>query len=89
MTIEYAPEKTRLDQLLLDPNNYRFLDMNQYTEAQPNRVHEVSVQQRAEDLVKLDGREELRALKERLCRTRNIGNKALPVQEGYVLGCGG
>ena len=64
MTIEYAPEKTRLDQLLLDPNNYRFLDMNQYTEAQPNRVHEVSVQQRAEDLVKLDGREELRALKE-------------------------
>lgn len=62
--MEYIAEKVRLDQLLLDPNNYRFFDMDQYTKVQPNRVHEDSVQQRAEDLVKLDGKEELRALKE-------------------------
>jgi hypothetical protein len=62
--MEYVPEKVRLDQLLLDPNNYRFFDMDQYTKVQPNRVHEGSVQQRAEDLIKLDGKEELRALKE-------------------------
>jgi hypothetical protein len=62
--IEYTPEKVRLDRLLLDPNNYRFFDMDQYTKAQPNRLHEASVQQRAEDLIKLDGKEELRALKE-------------------------
>lgn len=62
--MEYAPEKVGLHQLLLDPNNYRFLDMDQYTKVQPNRVHEDNVQQRAEELVKLDGREELRALKE-------------------------
>ena len=64
MAIEYAPEDVRLDQLLLDPNNYRFFDMDQYIKAQPNRAHESSVQQRAKDLVILDGKEELRALKE-------------------------
>lgn len=62
--MEYVPEKVRLDQLLLDPNNYRFFDMDQYTKAQPNRMHEPNVQQRAEELVRLDGKEELRALKE-------------------------
>ena len=62
--MEYSPEKVALDLLLLDPNNYRFFDMDQYTVAQPNRIHEDSVQQRAEDLVKFDGKEELRALKE-------------------------
>jgi hypothetical protein len=62
--MEFAPEHVSLDRLLLDPNNYRFFDMDQYTKALPNRIHEDSVQQRAEDLVKLDGKEELRALKE-------------------------
>lgn len=38
--------------------------MDQYTRASPNRIHESTVQQRAEELVKLDGKEELRALKE-------------------------
>lgn len=62
--MEYVPENVSLDRLLLDPNNYRFFDMDQYTRALPNRIHEPSVQQRAEELVRLDGKEELRALKE-------------------------
>jgi hypothetical protein len=62
--MEFKSERVNLDNLLLDPNNYRFLDMTQYSPASANRIHEVSVQQRAEDLVRLDGRDELRALKE-------------------------
>lgn len=62
--MDYTSEKVSLDQLLLDPNNYRFFDMDQYTKAQPNRLHESSVQQRAENLIKLDGKDELKALKE-------------------------
>jgi hypothetical protein len=62
--MEQLRETLRLDQLLLDPNNYRFLDMEQYTKVAANRAHEPSVQQRAEELVKSDGKEELRALKE-------------------------
>ena len=59
--MEYAQKSLSLEQLLLDPNNYRFFDMDQYTEAAPNRIHEVSVQRNAETLVKQDGRAELRA----------------------------
>jgi len=62
--MEYVSEHVSLDQLLLDPNNYRFFDMEQYTKVQPNRIHESSVQKKTEALVKLDGKEELRALKE-------------------------
>jgi hypothetical protein len=62
--MEYKPGEVGLDKLLLDPNNYRFFDMDKYIEVAQNRIHEGTVQQRAEDLVRLDGREELRALKE-------------------------
>ncbi|HME41722.1 MAG TPA: ParB/Srx family N-terminal domain-containing protein [Syntrophorhabdales bacterium] len=62
--MEYTPDKLALSQLLLDSNNYRFFDMDQYTPVAQNRLHETSVQQRAEDLIRLDGKEELRALKE-------------------------
>ena len=62
--MEYKTTKIRLDQLLLDPNNYRFLDMNEYSEATQNRIHENTVQERAEQLVRLDGKDELRTLKE-------------------------
>lgn len=78
--MEYSPEKVSLDKLLLDPNNYRFFDMDQYTKAQKNRVHEQSVQQRAEDLVRLDGREELRALKESIEINSYVPVEALVVK---------
>lgn len=62
--MEFEPEEVSLDQLLLDPNNYRFFDMDKYVKVALNRIHEATVQQRADDLVRLDGKEELRALKE-------------------------
>ena len=37
----------RLDQLLLDPNNYRFQDYADFSYANPNRFHEETVQNRA------------------------------------------
>jgi hypothetical protein len=58
------PEYLRLDQLLLDPNNYRFLDMKDYVRAEPTRYHEDSVQKKSFSLIERDGQEELRALKE-------------------------
>lgn len=62
--MEYVTIGVGLDQLLLDPNNYRFFDMDEYSEVARNRFHESTVQERAEQLVKLDGKEELRVLKE-------------------------
>ncbi len=62
--MNYSTETVRLNQLLLDPNNYRFFDMEEYSEAANNRIHESTVQDRAEELIRLDGKEELRALKE-------------------------
>jgi hypothetical protein len=62
--MEYVTIPVNLDNLLLDPNNYRFYDMDVYSAAAPNRIHEESVQRRAEELVRLDGKEDLRALKE-------------------------
>ncbi len=62
--MDYATATIALDKLLIDPNNYRFYDMEEYTEVATNRTHEASVQDRAEHLVKLDGKDELRALKE-------------------------
>jgi hypothetical protein len=62
--MDYSPKTVRLDQLLLDPNNYRFFDMEKYAKVSSKRVHEDTVQDKAEELIKLDGKEELRALKE-------------------------
>ena len=62
--MDYSTTTVRLDQLLLDPNNYRFFDMERYSEDSVSRIHESPVQERAEELIRLDGRNELRALKE-------------------------
>jgi len=62
--MEYATTDVALDQLLLDPNNYRFFDMDEYSEVAKNRYHEGGVQDRTEHLIKIDGKEELRVLKE-------------------------
>jgi ParB-like nuclease domain len=40
-------ETVRLDQLLLDPNNYRFHDKPDFVAADPARFHEAGVQERA------------------------------------------
>ena len=62
--MEYKTIDVDLQQLLLDPNNYRFFDMEKYREAAQDRFHEPNVQNRANELVHLDGKDELRTLKE-------------------------
>lgn len=52
-----------VDQLLLDPNNYRFLNMADYVQAQESRYHETTVQTHAFEMIKKDGIEDLKALK--------------------------
>lgn len=62
--MDYTPEALELDHLLLDPNNYRFLDMGDYVSVAPERCHEDTVQERVFMLIQRDGLDELRALKE-------------------------
>ena len=38
--------------------------MEEYTKAAQNRIHEAAVQNRAEELIRLDGKDELHILKE-------------------------
>jgi len=64
--MEYKTINVSVESLLLDPNNYRFLDMKGYTVASPSRYHEDTVQKRARTFLERDGFEELRALKESL-----------------------
>lgn len=44
---ELKPEEVSLDNLLLDPNNYRFLDIPEFVWAEESRFHENSVQDTA------------------------------------------
>lgn len=41
---EFEPKNIQLSKLLLDPNNYRFLDRNKFKKKAANRFHEVTVQ---------------------------------------------
>ena len=78
--MNYQPTNLKLEQLLLDPNNYRFLDMKEYVRVDPKRFHEKSVQDKAQRLVELDGYDELRALKESIQANGYVPIEALVVQ---------
>jgi hypothetical protein len=58
---DLAERELRLDQLLLDPNNYRFQDATDFVAADPARFHQESVQERASRRLRSEG---LSALKE-------------------------
>jgi len=78
--MNYQPTELELEQLLLDPNNYRFLAMKEYVRVDSKRFHEPTVQQRAQTLLELDGYEELRALKESIQTNGYIPIEALVVR---------
>src|SRR5258707_4972087 len=61
---QYKTRKIALEQLLLDPTNYRLLDLPGYSKPRQNRFHELSVQEHVRDLLEADGSEELLALKD-------------------------
>ncbi|MFZ1974832.1 MAG: ParB N-terminal domain-containing protein [Candidatus Acidiferrales bacterium] len=66
----YREDKLRTDQMLLDPNNYRFQDTSDFVSAELSRFHEKSVQDRA-----------YRTLKE----TASVGQlKASIVRNGFI-----
>lgn len=66
----YREDKLRADQMLLDPNNYRFQDTDDFVSADPSRFHEKSVQERA-----------YRVLRE----TASVGQlKASIVRNGFI-----
>ena len=58
------PETLSLGQILIDPNNYRFIDLPDYKMVSEKRFHEATVQNNTETLIEKDGRDELRVLKE-------------------------
>jgi hypothetical protein len=55
VTTTYTPNTLTLDQLLLDPNNYRFQDQGSRRTIDENRFHEQKVQDSAWQLVRDDG----------------------------------
>jgi hypothetical protein len=77
--MNYQPIDLELEQLLLNPNNYRFLDMKEYVRVDPGRFHEERVQDRAWVLIELDGLDELRALKESIQANGYVPLEALVV----------
>lgn len=89
--MKLKPVQKSIDDLLLDPNNYRFHDMKGYVKVSPKRYHENNVQERAERLLLENGETELRALKESINENGYIPLetlivKAYPYQKGkYVV----
>ena len=55
-------KKVNLSQLLLDPNNYRFVDSEQYVPVAPESVADVRVQQRTRNLLLGKGQENVKDL---------------------------
>ncbi|GAB3550875.1 hypothetical protein GCM10027404_18940 [Arthrobacter tumbae] len=61
MATTYKEELVSIDQLLLDPNNFRFQDEFDYVRADPQRYAEPSVQERATKRIRSEGLTELKA----------------------------
>lgn len=57
---EYQATETNLSNLLLDPNNYRFQDLDDFTPAAAHRFHEDTVQSRAFERLRAEALQELK-----------------------------
>ena len=83
--MKYETDRCAIQNLLLDPNNYRFLDHEDYQVVSEKRYHEATVQDRAYRFLKGRRYEDLQALKEsiltngyvplELLIVRSYGNK--------------
>lgn len=60
MVATYTEKLVSIDQLLLDPNNFRFQDEPDYVRAAPERFAEPSVQERATKRIRSEGLTELK-----------------------------
>jgi len=77
--MKYTSSRCSIQQLLLDPNNYRFLDEEDYQVVSENRYHEATVQDKAYRLLKGRRYEDLRPLKESL-----LANGYVPIEQLIV-----
>ncbi len=59
----YNTISVSLDQLLLDPDNYRLYDVDGFIKVSPRRYHEKNIQDNTFSLLQKEGHEELKALK--------------------------
>ncbi len=62
--MKYETNQCSFHDMLLDPNNYRFLDQEDYQRVNDRRYHEASVQDKAYRFLKGKRYEDLQALKE-------------------------
>lgn len=62
--MKYMTDRCAIQNLLLDPNNYRFLDQEDYQPVSEKRYHEATVQDKAYKFLKGKRYEDLQALKE-------------------------
>lgn len=62
--MKYKTDRCAIHNLLLDPNNYRFLDLEDYQPVSEKRYHEATVQDKAYTSLKGKRYEDLQALKE-------------------------
>ena len=62
--MNYKTDRCAIQNLLLDPNNYRFLDQEDYQVVSEKRYHEITVQDKAYRFLKGRRYEDLQALKE-------------------------
>lgn len=77
--MKYTLIRCSLDNLLLDPNNYRFLDFEDYQEVATTTYHEPRVQDKAYQRLKGSRYEDLQALKESI-----LANKYVPLDSLVV-----
>jgi hypothetical protein len=66
--MKYDTDQCNIKNLLLDPNNYRFLDLEDYQEVSEKRYHEKTVQDRAYRFLRGKRYEDLEALKDSILR---------------------
>ena len=77
--MKYTTGRCSIKKLLLDPNNYRFLDETSYQEVSEKRYHEPGVQDKAYRLLKGNQNEDLRPLKESI-----LTNGYVPLEQIIV-----
>lgn len=78
--MNYQIEEHNLKNLLLDPNNYRFLDVPGYRRVDKRRYHEPSVQKRAYEILWGERGEDLSPLKKSIIANGYVPLEALVVR---------
>ncbi len=84
---EFAEKSVQLEHLLLDPNNYRFQDSQDFVLAVEDRFHEESVQDVAAQRLRADGLQQLKnsIAKNGFLPVERLVVREYPAKEGYYV----